>query len=66
MTYQIISDSTCDLSPEQIERYNIRLMPLFVHLGDGESRRQNKITAKPKADAAEGLLSPAFYSETQK
>lgn len=38
MTYQIISDSPCDLSPEQIERYNIRLMPLFVHLGDGEYR----------------------------
>lgn len=38
MTYQIISDSTCDLSPEQIERYSIRLMPLFVHLGDGEYR----------------------------
>ena len=38
MTYQIISDSTCDLSPEQIERYNIRLIPLFVHLGDGEYR----------------------------
>ena len=38
MKVKIISDSTCDLSPEQIERYNIRLMPLFVHLGDGEYR----------------------------
>ena len=38
MTYQIISDSTCDLSPEQLEQYNIRLMPLYVRLGDGDYR----------------------------
>ena len=38
MTYQIISDSTCDLSPEQIRKYNIRLMPLYVHLGDKDYR----------------------------
>ena len=34
MTYQIISDSTCDLSPEQVKKYNIHLMPLYVQLGD--------------------------------
>lgn len=34
MTYQILADSTCDLSPEQLERYNIRLTPLYVRLGD--------------------------------
>ena len=38
MTYQIISDSTCDLSPEQLEQYHIRLMPLYVRLGDGDYR----------------------------
>ena len=38
MTYQILSDSTCDLSPEQLKKYNIRLMPLYVRLGDGEYR----------------------------
>ena len=38
MTYQIISDSTCDLSPEQIRKYNIKLMPLYVHLGDKDYR----------------------------
>ena len=32
MTYQIISDSTCDLSPEQVKKYNIHLMPLYVTL----------------------------------
>lgn len=38
MTYQIISDSTCDLSPEQIRKYNIKLMALYVHLGDKDYR----------------------------
>ena len=38
MTYQIISDSTCDLSPEQVAAYNIKMMPLYVHLGDRDYR----------------------------
>ena len=29
----IASDSTCDLSPELIERYNIKIVPLIVNLG---------------------------------
>lgn len=33
MTYQITSDSTCDLSPELLARENIRLIPLYVQLG---------------------------------
>ena len=32
MRYQITSDSTCDLSPEQLEQYNIRLLPLYVSM----------------------------------
>lgn len=30
----IFSDSTCDLSPELIERYDIRIIPLIVGLGE--------------------------------
>lgn len=30
----ITADSTCDLSPELIERYNIRILPLTILLGD--------------------------------
>ena len=33
---KIISDSTCDLSPELIKRYNIRILPLNIVL-DGKS-----------------------------
>ena len=30
----IASDSTCDLSPELVERYQIKILPLSVNLGD--------------------------------
>jgi DegV family protein with EDD domain len=35
---RILSDSTCDLSPELIRQYNIAIIPLYVHLGDREYR----------------------------
>lgn len=34
MKIKITADSTCDLSPELIEKYNVDIMPLFVALGD--------------------------------
>lgn len=33
---RIFADSTCDLSPELVERYGIGIIPLYVHLGDKE------------------------------
>lgn len=33
---KIITDSTCDLSKELIEKYNISILPLHIHLGDDE------------------------------
>lgn len=30
----ISSDSTCDLSPELVERFGIKIIPLYVNLGD--------------------------------
>ncbi|MCR5273516.1 MAG: DegV family protein [Lachnospiraceae bacterium] len=41
---KIISDSTCDLSPELIEKYNIRIIPLYVRLGDDEYKDGVDIT----------------------
>ncbi|MCR5467586.1 MAG: DegV family protein [Lachnospiraceae bacterium] len=35
---KILSDSTCDLSPELVQRYNIGIIPLYVRLGDEEYR----------------------------
>lgn len=34
MKIKITSDSTCDLSPELIEKYNIDILPLYVGMGD--------------------------------
>ncbi len=33
---KIISDSTCDLSKELVEKYGIQIVPLHIHLGDKE------------------------------
>ena len=41
---RIISDSTCDLSPELIRRYNIGILPLYVRLGEKEYRDGVDIT----------------------
>lgn len=31
---KIITDSTSDLTKEILERYNIDVLPLYVHMGD--------------------------------
>lgn len=36
MSIKIVSDSTCDLSKELIERYNIHILPLHVLLGEDD------------------------------
>ena len=72
MNIKIISDSTCDLSPELLAKYDISLVPLIVMKGDQEY--QDGLTITP-ADifahvAAGGRLcttaarSVGFYQET--
>lgn len=34
MKIKITSDSTCDLSPEQLRRYDITLLPLYINIGE--------------------------------
>jgi DegV family protein with EDD domain len=41
---RIVADSTCDLSPELVERYNITILPLHVLLGGDEYRDGVDIT----------------------
>ena len=43
MKIKIISDSTCDLSPQLVEKYDIDILPLYVVMGD--------VTAKDGIDA---------------
>lgn len=42
---KILSDSTCDLSAELIEKYNIAILPLHVVLGDRDYKDGVEITA---------------------
>lgn len=42
---RIISDSTCDLSKELVEQYNIEILPLHIHLGEKEY--QDGVTINP-------------------
>lgn len=41
---KIISDSTCDLSKELIEKYQIDILPLHIHLGEEEFEDGKNIT----------------------
>lgn len=42
---KIISDSTCDLSKDLIEKYDIAILPLHIHLGEEEY--QDGVTITP-------------------
>lgn len=41
---KVLADSTCDLSPELVEKYNIGIIPLYVRLGDVEYKDGINIT----------------------
>lgn len=47
MKIKITADSTCDLSPELVEKYDISIMPLFVALGEDDFI--DGVTIKPEA-----------------
>ena len=34
MSVRIVTDSTCDLPPETIARYGIRVLPLYINIGE--------------------------------
>ncbi len=41
---RILADSTCDLSPDLIEKYNIGIIPLYVRCGDKEYKDGKDVT----------------------
>lgn len=43
MSVKIISDSTCDLSKELVEKYNISILPLHIVLGEAEYKDGEEI-----------------------
>ncbi len=67
---RIVSDSTCDLSPELVERFNIEILPLHILCGDKEYKDgvditlpelfawadENKTTPKTSAPSMEDAM----------
>ena len=45
---KILSDSTCDLSPELVKKYDIDIIPLSVFLG--EESFKDGVEMKPEED----------------
>lgn len=41
---KLITDSTCDLTPELIEKYDIHVLPLTVHIGNNSYKDGESIT----------------------
>lgn len=39
---KIIADSTCDLSPELLETYDISIIPLMILMGDSTKKRRDR------------------------
>ena len=65
MKYKILSDSTCDLSPDLVRRYDIGILPLIVVKADQEYLDGQTITPKDIFDhvaAGGSLCSPAARS----
>ncbi len=59
MKIKISADSTCDLSPELIERYHIGITPLYIIRGEETLRdgidvhpRSSTSTQMPRASSA--------------
>ncbi len=44
MTIRIVTDSTCDLPQEIIQKYNITVIPLHIHIGERELKDDVDIT----------------------
>lgn len=44
MTLRIVTDSTCDLPTEIVDRYQITVIPIYIHIGNQSYRDQIDIT----------------------
>ncbi|MEG2406188.1 MAG: DegV family protein [Clostridiales bacterium] len=53
MKIKITADSTCDLSPALIEKYNVAITPLSVQIGESSLKDGKDITAQEVVDAFE-------------
>ena len=62
MKIKITADSTCDLSPELVEKYNITIVPLYIVKGEESLKDGVEITPEDifkYVDSGKGVCSTA-------
>ena len=45
---KIIADSTCDLSDATLKKYDIDMLPLYIHMGENEYERDKAKGMNPE------------------
>lgn len=63
MDFRIMSDSSCDISPEQEKAYDIRLVPYYVSF-DGKTYRKDRTEITTEAFYQEMADRPGVYPKT--
>lgn len=43
---KIIADSTCDLSDATLKKYDIDMLPLYIHMGENEYKDRLEVTVE--------------------
>ena len=59
MSIQLITDSSADLTPEMKRDWNIKIVPLYVHLGDEQFKSEELTTDVLFDKIAEGSVFPS-------
>ena len=61
MKIKITTDSTCDLSNELLEKYNIAMLPLTI-VKNGEAFKESAPCQQPSLYQIVGSISPLFLT----
>ena len=62
---KIIADSTCDLSDELIKKYDIDILPLYIHMGDKEYKEISTYHEELEDIPADKLINIAISMEKE-
>ena len=63
MDFRVISDSSCDISPEQETAFDIRLVPYYVSF-DGETYKKDRVEVSATDFYREMAENPGVYPKT--
>lgn len=63
MDFRVMSDSSCDIKPEQEKAYDIHLVPYYVSF-DGENYKKDRVEITAEAFYQEMAENPGVYPKT--